>query len=281
MSGAAGAETEVRFASGPAGAIAYRDIRPDLAETMVFVHGINMASGVWNQMAATLPGYRCLVFDLRGHGLSAFSGPYDIDAYVADLAAVIAATGVRNFQLVGVSMGGLVSCAYAQRHPSLVRSVVTFGSAFVGQHMGLEAGMARLREAGVRDYLTWSLPRGSLPPNTTQEVRDKAIELAVAGREDVDMIEEIIRSTADQDLAHLLTGPIAAPALVVNGEYDETCTPEGGRELALTIGGTWHLFPGAGHILPLEQPARCAVLVSDFYPGSARAGVTHPAEETL
>jgi pimeloyl-ACP methyl ester carboxylesterase len=272
VSDPAASDFDVAYANGAAGPIAYRDSGPDQVDTIVFVHGVNMASGVWEEVIANLPRFRCIAFDLRGHGLSVQRGPYGIDDYLADLSAVLDATQAVNVGLVGVSMGGLVSCAFAQRHPDLVQAVVTFGSAFVGQHLGLDTGMARMREVGVADYFTWSLPRGSLPANVSPQVRDRAIELAVTGRDDVTMVEEIIRSSFEQDLAYVLPGPVGRPVLVVNGEHDRTCTPEGGQQLAAAAGGRWLLVPDAGHVIPLEQPVTCAELVADFYRESRTMG---------
>lgn len=265
MNAPSAADFDVTYTTGAAGPVAYRDTGPDGADTMVFIHGVNMASAVWEHVIARLPGFRCIALDLRGHGLSVRRGPFGLDDYLADLSAVLAATEVEHAQLVGVSLGGVLSCAFARQHPAQVRSVVTFGSALVGQHMGLDAGMARMRKVGVADYFRWSLPRGSLPPNASQEVREQAIAMAITDRDDVAMVEDIIRSSFEKDLGFGLPGPVGRPVLVVNGEYDKTCTPKGGQELAAVAGGRWQLLPDAGHVIPLEQPARCAELVADFY----------------
>src|SRR4051794_26820011 len=175
MSAVYEADPQVAYAAGASGPIAYRDTRPDLSETLVFVHGLNMAAGVWDQVIAQLHSFRCIALDLRGHGLSVRRGPYGVEDYLGDLSAVVAATKVEDFQLVGVSLGGLINCVFARRHVALVRSVVAFGSGLIARHSGLEPGMARLREVGVADYFKWSLPRGSLPPNVREQVRDKVV----------------------------------------------------------------------------------------------------------
>ncbi|WP_051792568.1 alpha/beta fold hydrolase [Amycolatopsis jejuensis] len=256
---------ELRYATGPAGPIAYRDVRPHCADTMVFVHGLNMASGVWDEMAARLPEFRCVSFDLRGHGASVRRGPYAVENYLEDLSAVLDAADVSVAQLVGVSVGGLIGCAFAERHPDRVRSVVALGSGFTAQHNDLEAGMARMREIGVREYFRVSLPSGSLPADAPDALGARLVELAVTGREDVAMVEELIREVFEKDLTHVLAGPVGRPVLVVNGEFDRTCPPEGGRALAAAAGGRWQAVPGAGHLLPLEQPEHCARLAAGLY----------------
>jgi pimeloyl-ACP methyl ester carboxylesterase len=256
---------EVQVVDGPTGPLAYRDVGPSDAGTIVFIHGVNMAAGVWDGAIAHLHGFRCITFDLRGHGRSHHNGPFFVDDYLDDTVAVMDATEVEDVQLVGVSMGGLLSIALAQRLPDRVRSAVAFGSSFVGEHRGVNASMAKMRAMGVRDYFSWSLPQGSLPPDAPQAVRDKAISIAVEGREDPDLVEAVIRAAFHRDMSYILPKPAERPTLVVTGEFDATCTPQGGKELAEAAGGSWRLIPGVGHVIPLEDPALCARIVADFY----------------
>src|SRR5262249_15296315 len=69
--------------------------------------------------------YTCVTFDHRGFGLSGEAphrpGP---DAYVDDLAALIAHLRVPDVRLVAQSMGGWTCLGYALRHPARVRALV-------------------------------------------------------------------------------------------------------------------------------------------------------------
>ena len=271
----------ILFADGPAGRLAYRDRGPADGAVIVFVHGVNMAFPAWDRVIAALPGYRCIAFDLRGHGMSGQRGPFTVLDYVADLDAVLAATKVERAQLVGVSLGGIIGCAYAQRSPERVHSIVTFGSALRGTHPGLDAGMARLREVGVAKYFGWSLPRGSLPANAAPDVTQTVITLAVTGREDTAMVEEITRAAFEMDPSKISLGPSGRPVLVVTGSLDATCPPEEGQLLAATVGGNWRLVPDGGHVLPLEQPETCAQLVASFYQEPERGGARASASLVL
>lgn len=265
MTATSSAETGAAYADGPVGPIAYRVTGPEHSDTMVFLHGVNMASGVWDDVIPQLSAYRCITIDLRGHGLSVQRGPFGLDHYLTDIDAVLTALEVRDAQIVGVSLGGLLGCAVARERPERVRSVIAFGSAFIGRHRGVEEGIARLRQMGVANYFAWSLPLGSLPPNVTADVRDRSVAMATVGREDVGMVEEIIRTTFQRDFAHLIPGPVGCPILIVNGELDKTCTPEGGEALAAAAGGRCQVLPGVGHVIPLEEPEVCARLIVEFY----------------
>ena len=64
--------------------------------------------------------------DLRGHGDSDWADPpeYAFADYAADVAAVVEKLDLRDFVLVGHSMGGMVSLVYAATYPGRVGKLV-------------------------------------------------------------------------------------------------------------------------------------------------------------
>jgi pimeloyl-ACP methyl ester carboxylesterase len=95
----------------------------------VFIHGLGgngeaILGGVADDPA--LGGHRSILIDLPGHGASDrpsdFS--YSLEAHAGAVAAVCAAAGVRDVDLVGHSLGADISIVVAYRHPGLVRRLV-------------------------------------------------------------------------------------------------------------------------------------------------------------
>ncbi|WP_308303794.1 alpha/beta hydrolase [Streptomyces sp. CB02959] len=74
--------------------------------------------------AALAPEFRVIALEQRGHGLSAHADDMSPDAYVADAAAFVRATGLGPLALLGHSMGGVVAFQLAARHPELVRALI-------------------------------------------------------------------------------------------------------------------------------------------------------------
>lgn len=70
--------------------------------------------------------YRLLALDQRGHGDSSWSeeGDYSRTAFVEDLEGFRKALGIERFILIGHSMGGLNSVAYANKYAEHVRALV-------------------------------------------------------------------------------------------------------------------------------------------------------------
>jgi len=87
-------------------------------------------SPVWRHWMEGLSRGRTLVrYDERGCGLSDLE-PEDIsfESFVHDLETVVDDLGLEHFPLLGVSQGGAVAVAYAQRHPERVSRLVLVGA---------------------------------------------------------------------------------------------------------------------------------------------------------
>ncbi len=133
--GQSGVATE-RFTSFDGTGIAYRRWKPDRSAPrrppVVLHHGfavdadINWAApGVVD--ALTADGFDVIGIDARGHGAS--DKPHDADRYgednmARDVAALADHLGLDHFDLVGYSMGAIVSVVAATQEPRIRRLVV-------------------------------------------------------------------------------------------------------------------------------------------------------------
>ncbi|MEE4184788.1 MAG: alpha/beta hydrolase [Gammaproteobacteria bacterium] len=88
---------------------------------ILFIHGFSLSSSSWTQQFEALADdYRLVAFDLRGHGNSAqpweASGYADTELWADDVAAVIAATGLKRPTVVAWSYGGHVTLDYIRKY---------------------------------------------------------------------------------------------------------------------------------------------------------------------
>ncbi|MET1074587.1 MAG: alpha/beta hydrolase [Umezawaea sp.] len=238
----------------------------DAPVTAVLLHGWTLDSTSWDRVAAALPG-RVVRYDHRGHGRSGDVGARTIDRLADDLAEVIAAkVPSGRIVLAGHSMGGMTIMALAERHPELLARVV--GVAFVatscgalppvraaekalGRVVGRRAlvGFARVMPVGLRFMLfgrraSWAYV-----------VASSRMISRCTGSAFVDFRYEVAAHDRRKALAEL--APV--PSVVLAGGADLLTPVRHSRVIADELAGAeLVVFPGAGHMLPMERAGEVA-----------------------
>jgi len=98
---------------------------------ILFVHSYAGTSAHFGaELAYFRQTRRAVAFDQRGHGKSdaPANGDYSVASLANDIGAVADGLGLRRFVLVGHSMGGSASAAYAGAHPDRVAALVLVGT---------------------------------------------------------------------------------------------------------------------------------------------------------
>ncbi|WP_281274867.1 alpha/beta fold hydrolase [Cellulomonas biazotea] len=94
---------------------------------MVFVHGTRTSSAIWQHQldALTRSGHPVLALDLPGHGTRAHER-FTLEGAIRAIDDAVASFAVAPL-LVGLSLGGYASLAYARRHEHKLAGVVLAG----------------------------------------------------------------------------------------------------------------------------------------------------------
>ena len=119
---------------------------------MLCVHGSAAHAHWFDFVAAGFNGdYHVRAIDLRGHGDSQWpSSPdadYSANRYAADLNEAAEKLDLRDFILVGHSMGGLVSSVYASTYPGRAKAFILIDSSISMPHERI----ASMRAVGNRE----------------------------------------------------------------------------------------------------------------------------------
>ncbi|MES1934374.1 carboxymuconolactone decarboxylase [Salinisphaera shabanensis T35B1] len=132
--------------------VGYDDSGETALPAMLFAHPLGMSRQVWADVIAKLRGrYRCICWDLPGHGVSA---PLDSAVTAHDLAAdgqaLLAALDIPHCTFVGTSIGGVIGQALLLDAPELLDHVVlTNTGAVIGTAEAWHARAARVRSEGL------------------------------------------------------------------------------------------------------------------------------------
>lgn len=256
--------------AGPRGPIAYErwgDSRPPL----LLLAGLGSRVRLWGELPRLLAErFTVLAPDNRGVGGSRGGDAFTIAGAADDAAEVIAHAGFSAASLLGVSMGGLLACATAIRHPARVERLVAVSCA------------ARLTPSHLRVLRFFELVMNRMAPEEAGEALmafafsaafadrypgfvDQAARLYSLDREDVPgALAQVQALRAGWDLRQEAAG-IACPTLVVAGELDPLVPASATRELAAAIpGARYREVPNAAHSVLAEGGAALLAEVIEF-----------------
>ncbi|MGF1445801.1 MAG: 3-oxoadipate enol-lactonase [Pikeienuella sp.] len=233
---------------------------------LVFANSLGTDFRVWDPLLPYLPdGWRLLRYDKRGHGLSGLpDGPWTIADHAADLAGLMAARGIAQAVIVGLSVGGLIAQHLAAQRPDLVRALVLCGTAAkIGSHAIWDDRIAQIRAGGLGAILDANMERWFTDSFRADPARIAPWN-AMVTRTPVAGYLRTAEAIRGCDLRHS-TARLTLPALVVVGEADGSTPPELVRDTAALIAGSrFEVIVGAGHIPCVEQPERLGRLITGF-----------------
>jgi non-heme chloroperoxidase len=237
--------------------------------TVVLAHCWTGAKSFWGAVARRLvaDGHRVVLYDQRGHGGSTMgTDPMTVDRLGEDLLAVLDAVGGPELVLAGHSMGGMTVQALAVNHPDVVRERVKgVVLAATAAQVFPRAIAAPLLDLALGDVALGSLagtPRGlAMTRGAVGRVAHRAHVEATAvgfyGTEGRVRSGFLAAMTAMDYRAGL--ADIDVPTTILVGTRDRLTPPRRARLLAERIpGAELVVLPGAGHMLPMEEPDRVA-----------------------
>lgn len=266
---------------------------------VLFIHGANTSGASWAKLAARIAGFRCLVLDRPGTGLSQplkrridpSSLPEIADTLVVD---VLDALDLPSAHLVATSLGGYVALRTAAAWPERVDRMVQFswpvGAPIKNLPWVLRAmaipGLGRLAAsipANERSVRILFARMGHDAKLKDGRITQADIDCYLALLRDTDtMRNEIaparalispIRGLDRIRLTDELLSRVSCPTLFLWGAHDLFGGTDTAQELVARIpGAELQLMPEAGHSPWLDDVDHCATAVSDFLGRPGRSG---------
>jgi len=239
---------------------------------LVFLHGFGGNKDTWDRMIAEWDDkYHVIVIDLPGHGESVSKKTlgYTTAHQAERLNLFLKAKKIKNFYLLGHSMGGAIALRYLQSHEKNVKALILIDSMGMiqtksdGDILVEESDKNPLYDVCTKErletLLNYSMYKGPYIPDIIKE----AILQEKCARREVEkvMYEDLYKDVDLSDVAKT----IHIPTLILWGEKDRITHIDNATLFHHTIKGSkLVIFKETGHVPILEDPKQTADEVDKF-----------------
>lgn len=231
---------------------------------LILIHGFPLDGSFWQpQVEALSEVAHVLAPDLRGFGSNRQPLPeaMTMEAYAEDLKRLMDEQGLTRAVLCGLSMGGYVAMAFAERWPERLQGLVLCNTRATA-----DSGEGRAaREQTARDALAKGaevIARAMIPKVLSERTRRNRPEVvarieAIMSRQEPAAIAAAARGMALRPDRMESLKRITAPTLIVTGSHDELMPmPTSEAMHAALPDSRMVVIDGAAHLSSAEGPVR-------------------------
>lgn len=237
---------------------------------VMLVHGFGEAGDVWKKQVAYLQNdFLLIVPDLPGSGRSAMIDDMSMEGMAAILKEIIDHEKTGKLAMIGHSMGGYITLAFAKEYTGYLTAFGLFHSTAYADSEEKKAtrqkGIEFIQKNGTAEFLKTTTPNLFSP--STQEKRPQLIDEFLRSLDNfsipafVSYYQAMMQRADNTELLKTTTLPV----LFVIGEYDNAVPPQDSLKLAhLPEKSYIHILHQSGHMGMLEEEEKSNDLLKLF-----------------
>ncbi len=229
---------------------------PATAPVLIMSNSLGTNLHMWDDQAPALAQhFRLVRYDRRGHGKTGVpKGPYTMDRLGRDVINIADALGVKKFNWVGLSMGGMVGQWLGANAPDRVEKLVLSNTHYYYPDkapwherikFAQDNGLAALAPMQMERWFTKGFRERS------PQAINRIVEMFVATK--LDGFVGCCEAVRDMDFRQS-TPRITAPTMVIVGSQDPATPPAAGEDIHKMIKGSKLTAIDAAHLSNVEQP---------------------------
>jgi pimeloyl-ACP methyl ester carboxylesterase len=239
-------------------------------DALVLLHGFPLDGRVLEPLLAPLAKHcRVIVPDLLGFGQSRCDQPFTMASQAMVVRDLLEQLKIDRCVLGGLSMGGYVAFAFARLYPALLRGLILIDTRANADNADAKQNRNKMAEL-VRREGTAAVAEMMFPKMLADARGERSPEAArllqqVMAECPPQTIAHACLAMRDRDDATTLLPSIAVPVLAIFGQHDVISPVSCGQEMAsLAPRGRLAVIDDAGHMAPMEQPAKVAEAITSF-----------------
>ncbi len=243
----------------------------------MLVHGFGEDSNVWkNQVEFLKDKVQLIVPDLPGSGKSAICNlkseidyKWTMDKFAEVLASILDEEGITQCIMIGHSMGGYITLAFAEKYPERLSAFGLFHSSSFADSEEKKAtrrkGIEFINENGAFAFLKTATP--NLFSQQSRDEHPELIDELLEGLSNFSppaLVSYYEAMMARPDRTELLRKSIV-PVLFIMGKYDVAVPVEDSlAQSHLPENAYIHILRHSGHMGMLEEPGPCNMALEEF-----------------
>lgn len=236
---------------------------------VVLIHGIPLDNNIWHNQVNELKGFKFIVPDLPGSGRSEMIEDMSMEGMAEVIKSILEKEKITTASLIGHSIGGYISLAFAEKYPGTLKGFGLFHSTAYADNDERKTirknAIDSIEKNGAFEFLKTSIPKLFSP-----EKREKTGVI----------IEELIAKANNFSSPSLVSyyqammkrpGRISVlknlkiPVLFIAGKYDSAIPLHDSLEQShLPEKAYFHILSGSGHMGMVEETEKTNAVLNDY-----------------
>jgi pimeloyl-ACP methyl ester carboxylesterase len=249
-------------------------------QSVVFIHGFGEDGRIWDEIVFDLKKqFQCIIPDLPGSGHSIMkNGDWSMEGLAEAVASILDVEEIPAATLIGHSMGGYVSLAFAEKYSTSVNGLGLFhSSAFADSQEKKETrkrGIQFIEQHGQIKFLQQATP--NLFSQSTRDKRPQVVQEIIdrfTNFQDTALVYYYEAMMQRPDRTHILKS-YPGSVLFIFGEHDTAIPLTDGLEQShLPRLSYIHILRNSGHMGMIEETEKCREILQNFLHDTLTTGI--------
>ena len=236
---------------------------------VLLLHGFGEDGSIWKEQYDLFPQHQLIIPDLPGTGESEALEEVTIESLAGAVKAVIDAEGDEKAILIGHSMGGYITLAFAESYPGALRAFGLFHStAFADSEEKKETrrkGIRFIQEHGAAEFLKTATPNLYSPSSREEHPEWVEEHLATTHNFSPDTLVSYYMAMISRPDRTAVLQESKVPVLFVMGRHDAAVPLQDVlKQCHLPRLSYIHILDKSGHMGMIEEKNKTAELLSVF-----------------